>query len=73
MKKKITASSNEVKRKDWLEYADNKYNTHEILELRSALDVMYLLIPIPLLYTLFDQQVSYFIKNVYCLFKKCIY
>jgi len=64
LKKKITASSNETKRKDWLEYADYKYNTHKISELRSALDVMYLLIPIPLFYTLFDQQVSYFIKYV---------
>uniref|UniRef100_A0A2H8U2U1 Peptide transporter family 1 n=1 Tax=Melanaphis sacchari TaxID=742174 RepID=A0A2H8U2U1_9HEMI len=58
LKKKITASSNEVQRKDWLEYADNKYSLHQIFELRSALDVMYLLIPIPLLYTLFDQQGS---------------
>ncbi|XP_022167052.1 solute carrier family 15 member 1-like [Myzus persicae] len=58
LKKKITASSNEPKRKDWLEYSDDKYNTHEISELRSALDVMYLLIPIPLFYTLFDQQGS---------------
>ncbi|CAI6368925.1 unnamed protein product [Macrosiphum euphorbiae] len=58
LKKKITASSNETKRKDWLEYADDKYNTHKISELRSALDVMYLLIPVPLFYTLFDQQGS---------------
>jgi len=60
----MTSSSNEPKRKDWLEYADDKYNTHNISELRSALDVMYLLIPIPLFYTIFDQQVSYFIKYV---------
>ncbi|XP_022177651.1 solute carrier family 15 member 1-like [Myzus persicae] len=58
LKKKITASSNEVKRKDWLEYADDKYNALEISDLRSALDVMYLLIPVPLFYTLLDQQSS---------------
>ncbi|CAI6368750.1 unnamed protein product [Macrosiphum euphorbiae] len=58
LRKKITASSNEAKRKDWLEYADDKYSTHEISDLRSALDVLFLLIPIPMFYTLLDQQSS---------------
>eukprot|EP00102_Acyrthosiphon_pisum_P010635 XP_008179012.1 PREDICTED: solute carrier family 15 member 2-like [Acyrthosiphon pisum] len=58
LRKKITASSNEAKRKDWLEYADDKYNTHEISDLRSALNVLFLLIPIPMFYTLLDQQSS---------------
>lgn len=46
------------KRKDWLDYADDKYNENERFELRSALDVIYLFIPLPLFYTLLDQQVS---------------
>jgi len=64
LKKKISASSNEPKRKDWLEYADDKYNAHEISDLRSALDIIYLLIPIPLFFTLFDQQVSFLLLLV---------
>ncbi|XP_026809644.1 peptide transporter family 1-like [Rhopalosiphum maidis] len=58
LKKKITTSSNEEKRKYWLEYADDKYNTQQISELRSALTVMYLFIPVPMFYALFDQQGS---------------
>ncbi|CAI6368144.1 unnamed protein product [Macrosiphum euphorbiae] len=58
LKKKITTSSNEEKRKDWLEYADDKYNAQEISDLRSALDVMYLFIPVPMFFALFDQQGS---------------
>ncbi|XP_050054174.1 peptide transporter family 1-like isoform X2 [Aphis gossypii] len=58
LKKKITTSPNEEKKKNWLDYADDKYNTREIFELRSALDVMYLFIPVPMFYALFDQQGS---------------
>lgn len=56
----MIASSKDVKKKDWLEYADDKYNKQEIFDLRSALDVIYLFIPLPVFFTLFDQQVSYY-------------
>jgi len=59
LKKKITTSPNQSKKKNWLEYADDKYNTREIFDLRSALDVMYLFIPVPMFYALFDQQVRF--------------
>ncbi|VVC26462.1 Hypothetical protein CINCED_3A020180 [Cinara cedri] len=57
IKNKITITS-EVEKKYWLEYADDKYSNREIFELRSALDVMYLFIPLPIFYMLFDQQGS---------------
>lgn len=41
----------------WLNYADDKFSEKEILDIRSALDVMYLFIPFPFFWALFDQQV----------------
>lgn len=49
-----------MKKKDWLEYANDKYNELEIMDLRSVLDVVYLFIPIPWFYALIDQQVNYY-------------
>lgn len=60
MKNKITASSSEPKKKDWLEYAGDKYDKHTILDLRVALNVMVMFIPIPIYSTLADQQVGIF-------------
>lgn len=59
IEKKMTTSSNKAKRKYWLEYADDRYNAQEISESRSALAVIYLFIPVPMFFALFDQQVSF--------------
>lgn len=68
----MTASPNEAKKNDWLEYADDKYDKHAISDLRLALDVTYLFIPLPLFYTLFDQQVSYHLTLRYTYIMKQI-
>ncbi|XP_022167051.1 peptide transporter family 1-like isoform X2 [Myzus persicae] len=54
----MVISIDEAKRKDWLEYTDDRYNAQEISDLRSALAVMYLYIPLPMFFALFDQQGS---------------
>lgn len=57
-----------MKKEHWLEYADEKYSKQQIFDIRSVLNVLYLFMPVPLFWALFDQQVSgrrckYIIKN----------
>lgn len=46
------------KRKYWLDYADDKYDKSLINDIKAALQVMVLFIPIPIFWALFDQQGS---------------
>ncbi|XP_017794191.1 PREDICTED: peptide transporter family 1 [Habropoda laboriosa] len=46
------------KRDHWLDYADDKYDKVLIKDIKAALQVMKLFIPIPFFWTLFDQQAS---------------
>lgn len=57
----MSAPKHDAKKTDWLEYADDKYDKNKILDLRSALDVMFLFIPLPIFYMLYDQQVRHII------------
>lgn len=50
-------SSNTTTKSHWLNYADDKFSEKEISDIRSALDVIYLFIPFPFFWALFDQQV----------------
>lgn len=54
--RKITSKS--VKKQYWLDYADDKYDKSLINDIKSALQVMILFIPIPIFWALFDQQGS---------------
>ncbi|XP_017755205.1 PREDICTED: solute carrier family 15 member 1-like isoform X1 [Eufriesea mexicana] len=54
--KKITTKNE--KREYWLEYADDKYDKSLINDIRGALQVMILFLPIPIFWALFDQQGS---------------
>jgi len=53
-------SSNTINR-HWLYYADDKFSEKTITDIRSALDVIYLFIPFPFFWALFDQQVRFII------------
>lgn len=55
----------------WLQYADDKFSTKEISDIRAALDVIYLFIPFPFFWALFDQQVrvTYIIYHIYHIHK----
>ncbi|KAK7788795.1 hypothetical protein R5R35_010889 [Gryllus longicercus] len=46
------------KRDHWLDYADDQYEKKEIEDIKSALRVLYLYLPLPFFWALFDQQGS---------------
>jgi len=52
----MVTSNNE--KNHWLDYADDKFSEKEISDIRSALDVLYLFIPFPFFWALYDQQVN---------------
>ncbi|KAK1121556.1 hypothetical protein K0M31_010355 [Melipona bicolor] len=54
--RKVTSKS--VKKQYWLDYADDKYDKSLINDIKAALQVMILFIPIPIFWALFDQQGS---------------
>ncbi|XP_050436863.1 peptide transporter family 1-like isoform X2 [Adelges cooleyi] len=59
LKNKIKLASDSSKKDNWLDYADsNIYSESEIADVRSALNVIYLFIPFPFFWALFDQQGS---------------
>ena len=55
MGKKVTSSE---KRDHWLDYAEDKYSKKLIADVKAVLSVLFLYIPIPIFWALFDQQVS---------------
>ncbi|XP_076622950.1 peptide transporter family 1 isoform X1 [Colletes latitarsis] len=52
------ATSKQEKREHWLDHADDKYDKPLIDNIKAALQVMKLFIPIPIFWALFDQQGS---------------
>ena len=46
-------------REHWLDYADDKYDKTLISDTKAALRVLFLYIPLPFFWALFDQQVSF--------------
>lgn len=46
------------KKEHWLDYADDKFEKKFITDVRAALRVMFLYIPLPVFWALFDQQGS---------------
>ncbi|XP_060840474.1 peptide transporter family 1-like [Rhopalosiphum padi] len=58
IKRKLAHVSSNTKKVHWLNYADDKFSEKEISDIRSALDVIYLFIPFPFFWALFDQQGS---------------
>ncbi|XP_076170148.1 peptide transporter family 1 [Ptiloglossa arizonensis] len=52
------ATSKDEKREHWLDHADDAYDKPLIDDIKAALQVMKLFIPIPIFWALFDQQGS---------------
>ncbi|XP_054012778.1 peptide transporter family 1 isoform X1 [Hylaeus anthracinus] len=52
---KVTSKN---KREHWLDHADDEYDRSLINDIKAALQVMKLFIPIPIFWALFDQQAS---------------
>lgn len=51
-------SSSHHKKDHWLDYADDKYTKKMIEDVKSALKVLKLFLPLPIFWALFDQQGS---------------
>ncbi|KAL4148725.1 hypothetical protein QTP88_002894 [Uroleucon formosanum] len=58
IKRKSSYVSSNTEKGHWLNYADDKFSEKEISDIRAALDVIYLFIPFPFFWALFDQQGS---------------
>lgn len=58
IKRRLSYASSNTKKNHWLNYADDKFSEKEISDIRAALDVIYLFIPFPFFWALFDQQGS---------------
>jgi len=46
------------KREHWLDYADDKYGKTLISDTKAVLRVLFLYLPLPFFWALFEQQVS---------------
>lgn len=51
-------TSKKEKREHWLDHADDKYDQRIINDIKAALRVLTLFIPLPIFWALFDQQAS---------------
>nr|XP_027203330.1 solute carrier family 15 member 2-like isoform X2 [Dermatophagoides pteronyssinus]XP_027203331.1 solute carrier family 15 member 2-like isoform X2 [Dermatophagoides pteronyssinus] len=51
-------SSNSTKKEHWIDYADDKYDNKTRKDVKALLRVLFLYIPLPIFWALFDQQAS---------------
>lgn len=47
-----------AKKEHWLDYAADKYDATLIANIKAVLGILFLYLPLPLFWALFDQQVS---------------
>lgn len=55
--KKISKKTTSNK-EHWLDHADDKYDPQLIADIKATLKVLFLYIPLPVFWALFDQQVN---------------
>lgn len=48
----------DTKKEHWMDYADDKYDRQLIMDIKATLKVLWLYMPLPLYWSLFDQQGS---------------
>ncbi|XP_043988737.1 solute carrier family 15 member 2 [Gambusia affinis] len=58
IKNRWNSSKDDLKRKHWLDWAEDKYSKRLIQEIKMVLRVLVLYIPLPMFWALFDQQGS---------------
>jgi len=58
MKGKFSCSSNKVKREHWLDYAVEDYGETFVADMKDVMRVLWLFLPLPIFWALFDQQGS---------------
>lgn len=55
---KSKSKKSETSKNHWLDYADDKYDAQLIADVKGLLSVLFLYLPLPLFWALFDQQGS---------------
>lgn len=59
MKRRFTTEKlNRDRVNHWLDHASEKYSTKLIADIKIVLAILFLYIPLPLFWSLFDQQVN---------------
>lgn len=58
LRRRFCGGKSGVTKEHWLEYADDKYDKRFIRDTKAALRVMYLYLPLPIFWALYDQQGS---------------
>lgn len=58
LKNKFFSGVQIEKKSYWLEYADDRFSHQQISDIKAVLKVLYLFIPVPFFWALFDQQGS---------------
>ena len=61
LKRRITSSGSE--REHWLDYAKEKYDNGVVEDVKCLLKVLWMYLPLPMFWALFDQLVMQFLEN----------
>ncbi|KAH9501884.1 solute carrier family 15 member 2 isoform X2 [Dermatophagoides farinae] len=56
--RRFFSSSNSTKKEHWIDYADDKYDNKTRKDVKALLRILFLYIPLPVFWALFDQQAS---------------
>lgn len=58
IKKKVKSIGKGDKREHWMDYAKEDYGSHMVEDIKALFKVLFLFLPLPVFWTLFDQQGS---------------
>lgn len=58
IRNRIFHSDNVPRKEHWLDYADNRFSNEQISDIKAVFNVLFLFLPVPLFWALFDQQGS---------------
>ena len=60
LKRRVTSGS---QREHWMDYAKEKYDSGVVEDVKCLLKVLWMYLPLPMFWALFDQLVSLFHRN----------
>lgn len=58
IKKRIKTCGSTEKKKHWMDYAKDDYGSHMVEDIKALFKVLFMFLPLPVFWTLFDQQGS---------------
>lgn len=62
-RKRMTPRSERIAYVHWLDYAVPTVGAHTVVEIKSLFSVLYMFLPLPFFWTLFDQQSSFWVEQ----------